>query len=82
VRRAPAVLDQMVDAMILRARLRDLAVLGRSQAFGSHSVAAESPSASPRCEFIDTPGIDELTPPHPKTPSSRPGADDLMASTI
>jgi len=41
----------MIDASISRARLRDLAVLGRVHA-------------------------------RPRTPSSRPGADDLEASII
>jgi hypothetical protein len=72
----------MVDATISRVRLRDLACLGRSgvrlRAFGPPGVAC----ASRRQAVADASGIGDVLSPRPRAASSRPGTDDLMASTI
>src|SRR5437879_3400036 len=54
----------MVDATISRARLRDLARLGRSRPAQPGEAGLRRPFARPRAA------------------RSRPGSDDLMASTI
>ena len=72
----------MVDATISRVRLRDLACLGRSR----HGSRAFSPSAAPyasrRQRITDATSIGDALPPRPGAASSRPGTDDLVASTI
>jgi hypothetical protein len=61
---------QLVDVTISRVRLRDLAALGRAR------------RAARRRTGADGAAIAAGTSPRPSTPSSRPGTDDLMASTI
>jgi hypothetical protein len=72
----------MVDATISRVRMRDLACLGRSgarlRAFGPAADAC----ASRRQAVTDASGIGDVLPPRPRAASSRPGTDDLLASTI
>jgi len=58
----------MIDATTSRARLRGLATPGRF--------------ASPRQLLVDASRIAEKPPRHPKSPSPRPGSDDLIASII
>jgi hypothetical protein len=72
----------MVDATISRARLRDLAALGRSRPGHGGEAAATGPSASRRRTGTDGAAIAAGTSPRPSTTSSRPGSDDLVASTI
>jgi hypothetical protein len=72
----------MVDATISRVRMRDLACLGRSgarlRAYGPPPGAC----ASRRQAATDASSIGDGLPPRPRAASSRPGTDDLMASTI
>jgi hypothetical protein len=72
----------MVDAPISCARLRDLAALRRSRLGDGGEAAAAEPSASRRRTGTDGPAIGAGTSPRPSTTSSRPGSDDLVASTI
>jgi hypothetical protein len=73
----------MVDATISRARLRDLACLGRGQPTDAGGADLHRLSASRRRAVTDTaPGIADVTPPRPRAASSRPETDDLMASPI
>jgi hypothetical protein len=72
----------MVDATISRVRPRDLAGLGRSRPARAGGAAANSPSAARRRTDADGAAITAGTSPRPSAPSSRPGTDDLMASTI
>jgi hypothetical protein len=60
----------MVDAMISRARLRDLARLGRSR------LAKAGGAGLRKASIADDPSA------HPRAASSRPEAGDLVASTI
>jgi hypothetical protein len=61
----------MVDATLSRVRMRDLIGLGRCR-----------PCASPRRTGTDGDAIAAGTPRRPRATSSRPGADDFVASTI
>jgi len=72
----------MVDATTSRVRLRDLAGLGRSRTDRAGEADAPSPSAARRRTGTDGSAIAAGTSPRPSAPSSRPGTDDLMASTI
>jgi hypothetical protein len=74
----------MVDATISRVRLRDLACLGRGRIrrAAAGGVAAPAPDASRRQAVTDATSIGDVLPPRPRAASSRPGAGDLMASTI
>jgi hypothetical protein len=74
----------MVDAMVSRVRLRDLTRLGRARnrRDAAEGVAAPAPCASRRQAAADATSIGDVLPPRPRAASSRPGADDLMASTI
>jgi hypothetical protein len=72
----------MIDATISRARLRDLACLGRSGLTQAGGAGSREACASPRRGPTDAAGIGKPSPRRPKRASSRPGADDLMASTI
>ena len=72
----------MIDATVSRARLRDLAALGRSHLADRRCATVSKVSASRRCGLADASSIDEPTPPHPRTSSSCPGADDPVASII
>jgi hypothetical protein len=73
----------MVDATISRARLRGLARLGRARGrAAAEGVAAPPPHASRRQAATDAASIGDVLPPRPRAASPRPGADDLMASTI
>jgi len=74
----------MIDATISRVRLRDLPCLGRPRirCAAAGGVAASAPGASRRQAVTDAPSIGDVLPPRPRAASSRPGAGDLMASTI
>src|SRR5205814_7545148 len=72
----------MVDAAISRARLRDLAGLGRSRPAPPGGAGPRRPSASRRRTGADASSIAAGTSPRPRAASSRPGSDDLVASTI
>ena len=72
----------MIDATISCARLRDLAGLGRFRAAPPGRAGQRSPSASRRRTGTDAFSIAAGTSPRPRQASSRPGSDDLMASTI
>jgi hypothetical protein len=73
----------MVDATISRARLRDLACLGRGHLADVGGADLHQLSASRRRAVTDTAtGIADVTSPRPRAASSRPEADDLMASPI
>jgi hypothetical protein len=72
----------MVDATISCARLRDLTALGRFRPGRAGGAGALGPSASRRRTGTDGAAIAAGTSPRPSTPSSRPGTDDLVASTI
>jgi len=72
----------MVDAMISRARLHDLAALGRFGLTAAGGAGSRKACASPRRLLTDASSIAEEPPRRPKAPSSRPGSYDLMASTI
>jgi hypothetical protein len=72
----------MVDAAISRARLRDLACLGRCRLTGSGGAGFRQATASRRRTVTDASSIADGTPTRPRAASSRPGANDLAASTI
>jgi hypothetical protein len=72
----------MVDATISPGPVRDLAGLGRSHTHVGRKAAAVGASAARRRTAADGAAIAGGTPPHPRPPSSRPGANDLVASTI
>jgi hypothetical protein len=72
----------MVEATISCVRLPDLARLGRSRLFHARCAGPEEPSASRRPRLTDATSIGESLPPRPRAASSRPGDDDLVASTI
>jgi hypothetical protein len=72
----------MVDATISSGRLRDLAGLGRGHTRTGRCAAVTGASAARRRTATDGAAIAGGTPPRPRPPSSRPGANDLVASTI
>jgi hypothetical protein len=72
----------MVDAMLSRVRLHDLDVLGRYRPAESGGAGLHRPSAARRRTGPDASSIATGTPSRPSRPSSRPGTDDFMASTI
>ncbi len=72
----------MVDSTISRARLRDLAALGRFGLTGAGEAVSLQAYASPRRLLADAASIAEEPPWRPRAPSSRPGSDDLVESTI
>jgi len=72
----------MVDATISWVRLRDLARLGRSRLVQTGEAGPRKPSASRRRPGTDASSIATRPPARPKRASSRPGPDDLVASTI
>src|SRR6266403_3270111 len=67
----------MIDAMLSRARLRDLGGLGRSRTPRPGGAGPRRPSASRRRTGTDGAAIAAGTSPRPNTPSSRPGTDDF-----
>jgi hypothetical protein len=72
----------MVDAIISRVRLRDLARPGRFRRRSGRVAAFAATCASRRPSVTDATSIGDGLPPRPEASSSRPGTDDLMASTI
>jgi hypothetical protein len=72
----------MVDATISRVRLRDLARLGRFRRRSGRCAAVAATYASRRPSVTDATSIGDGLAPRPKAASSRPGTDDLVASTI
>src|SRR5260221_2052112 len=72
----------MIDATISCARLRDLACLGRSRPAQPGEAGLRRPSASRRRTGTEASGIAASTSARPGAARSRPGSDDLMASTI
>jgi hypothetical protein len=72
----------MVDSTISSGRLRDLAGLGRVRARTGRRAAAAGACAARRRTATDGAAIAGGTPPRPRPPSSRPGANDLAESTI
>jgi len=72
----------MVDATTSRARLRELACLGRSWVAQPGTAGPRNPSASRRRGGTDASSIAAATSTRPKQASPRPGTDDLVASTI
>jgi hypothetical protein len=72
----------MIEATISRVRLLDLARLGRSGPAAAGEADLRRACASPRRPLTDAAGIAERPPRRPRRTSSRPGADDLLASTI
>ncbi len=72
----------MIDATISCVRMRELAGLGRFQGWWARR-AGSAPLCASRAEGLtDATGIAETFVPRPRAASSRPGADDLVASTI
>jgi hypothetical protein len=72
----------MVDVTISRVRLRDLARLGRFQGREARR-AASPPLCASRAEHLtDASSIAQALGPRPRAANSRPGTDDLVASTI
>ena len=72
----------MVDATISSGRLRDPAGPGRSRTHNGRAAAAVGASAARRRTAADGAAIAGGTPARPRPPGSRPGANDLGASTI
>jgi hypothetical protein len=72
----------MVDAMISRVRLRDLAGLGREQPVAPGGAGPHRPCASARRTGTEASSLAAGAPHRPRATSSRPATDDLMASTI
>ena len=72
----------MIDATISRARLRDLACLGRYHWAESGGAGLRPAFASCRQGVTDAASIGDTLPARPRATSSRPGTDDLMASII
>ncbi len=71
----------MIDATISCVRSRDLARLGRFQGSDAR-FAALALCATCAERLTDATGIAESLGPRPRAASSRPGADDLVASLI
>ena len=72
----------MVDPTISSGRMRDLAGLGRVRAHAGRAAAVADACASRRRTATDGAAIGGGTPPRPRPASSRPGANDLVGSTI
>jgi hypothetical protein len=72
----------MVDATISRARMHDLTALGRARGARVGVAAADTSCAARRRTGTDGAAIAAGTSPRPSAVSSRPGTDDLVASTI
>jgi hypothetical protein len=72
----------MVDATISRVRMRELARPGRFRHRVGRVAACAATSASRRPSVTDATSIGDGLPPRPEAASSRPGTDDLVASTI
>jgi len=72
----------MVDATISRARLRNLACLGRSRPAETGAAGLRRSSASRRRAGTDAASIATVPSLCPRAASSRPESDDLMASPI
>jgi hypothetical protein len=72
----------MIDATISCVRLRDLACLGRVLLDRAGGAGTPKPHASRRRPGTDASSIAARPSPRPRQASSRPGADDLVASTI
>jgi len=72
----------MVDATISRARLHDLARLGRSRLQRAGGAGPPQASASRRHAAADAASIADDLPARPRAASSRPEVRDLMAPTI
>ena len=72
----------MSSSTISRARLRDLAALGRSGLTAAGGAGSRKPCASPRRPLTDAACIAERPPRRPRAPSSRPGSYDLVELLI
>jgi hypothetical protein len=72
----------MVDAMISRARMRDLARLGRFRLAPPGKAGLCEPGASHGRAVTDAGSIADAPSVRPRAASPRPEADDLVASTI
>jgi len=72
----------MIDATISCGRMHDLARLGRFGPAAAGGAGLHRPGASPRRPLTDAASIAERPPRRPRRTSSRPGTDDLTASTI
>jgi len=72
----------MAEAMISRVRMRDLARPGRFRPDAGREAAWRRACASQRESGTDVSSIAAALPSRPGAASSRPGVDDLMASTI
>ncbi len=72
----------MIDATLSCVRMRDLARLGRYRLPAAGKAGAREACASPRRALADASSIADASPRRPRAASSRPEADDFMASTI
>jgi hypothetical protein len=72
----------MIDATISRARLRDLACLGRSGLTQAGGAGSREVSASPRRGLTDANRHWQALAAAPQTGRLTPRAGDLMTSTI
>jgi hypothetical protein len=72
----------MVDATISRARMRDLARLGRFRVAPPGRARLCDPGASHGRVVTDAASIADDPSVRPRAASSRPETDDLVASTI
>jgi len=72
----------MVDTTISRARMRDLARLGRSRLAVPGRAGLPEPGATHSRVVADAGSIANDPSVRPTAASSRPGADDLVASPI
>src|SRR5437762_13694762 len=72
----------MVVATSSRARLHDLACLGRVRRAQAGGAGLHPARASCRQSVTDATSIGDGPPPGPRATSSRPETDDLVASTI
>jgi hypothetical protein len=72
----------MTAATISRARMRELACLGRSNARQRAIGPLSAVCASRPQPATDASSIGGVLQPRPRAASSRPGTDDLMAAAI
>ncbi len=72
----------MTCSTISRVRMHDLNSLGRSGLMEAGEAGFREACASPRRRLPSTSSIEEAPPRHPRQPSSRPEADDLMEQVI
>jgi hypothetical protein len=72
----------MIDAMISRVRMRDLARRGRFHLGGGRTTASRRACASRRESDTEASSIAVALPSQPRAASSRSGEGDLMASII